>query len=206
VKRDPQLWAALLFVVGSSCFLIGPLPFFLDLVGARMDAITFFAGSLFFTAAATLQWVTARRARSSRADLWSAGLQLAGTIFFNVSTFRALTTTWDSPDYDKLVWRPDLFGSACFLASGYLAYVAVVGGLRGHPRRKPGGTMAAVNLFGCVAFGVSALAAYVLPGTSTATHAALANAGTAIGALAFLVGAVILFQSAAKADDALGAR
>ena len=40
------------FAVGSACFLVAPFPGFVDLVGAEADAIVFFVGSLFFTAAA----------------------------------------------------------------------------------------------------------------------------------------------------------
>ncbi len=43
----------------------GPFPGFVHVVGAEADAAVFFAGSLFFTAAAALQF------------------QLAGTLFFN---------------------------------------------------------------------------------------------------------------------------
>ena len=52
---------------------------------------------------------------------WSSGVRLLGTLFFNATTFRALQTGLDSPSYDRLVWRPDFFGSICFLISGYLA-------------------------------------------------------------------------------------
>ena len=194
-----QRLTAVLFVIGSTCFLVGPMPSFVDLVGARADAVVFFVGSLFFTAAAALQWAGTRGSEISAAARWSSLVQLAGTLFFNVSTFHALSTGWGSGDYDSVVWRPDVFGSVCFLVSGCLAYVDVFGALFTRPTRRPDGVMTAVNLFGCVAFGVSALAAYVVPGTATAVDAALSNTGTAVGALAFLVGAVLLFRSAEEA-------
>ena len=67
-------WTAVLFVVGSCCFLVGPLPVFLDLVGAQVDALVFFVGSLLFTAAATLQWLETRRHRrvEQRGCSWPA--------------------------------------------------------------------------------------------------------------------------------------
>jgi hypothetical protein len=52
--------------------------------------------------------------------------------------------------------------------------------------------IAAVNLLGCIAFGVSAVAAYVIPSTGSALDLARANATTAFGALCFLVGALLL--------------
>jgi hypothetical protein len=46
---------ALSFAVGSACFVIGPFPGYADLVGEKADAITFFAGSIFFTLGGALQ-------------------------------------------------------------------------------------------------------------------------------------------------------
>ena len=59
-----------------------------------------------------------------RSALWAAGVQSAGTLFFNVTTFAAMHTLLSDPEYDRLVWRPDALGSICFLVSGVIAYVA----------------------------------------------------------------------------------
>jgi hypothetical protein len=59
------------------------------------------------------------------------------------------------------------------------------------------GAIATVNLFGCVAFGVSAVGARVIPGTGAEADIAVANTGTAVGALAFLVGALLLLAEGA---------
>ena len=59
--------------------------------------------------------------------------------------------------------------------------------------------MATINLAGCVAFGVSAAAAYVVPSTAEELDAALANTTTSLGALAFLVGALLLMRENAAA-------
>jgi hypothetical protein len=192
--RHRSWWTAVLFAAGSVCFLIAPLPAFLEQVGAHTVGVVFFAGSLLFTAAAGLQWLGTGPVR---VDRWSSGIQLAGTVFFNVTTFRALTTAVDQPSYDQVVWRPDAFGSVCFLVSGYLAYVAVAGGPLSRAPRTRDGAVASVNLFGCVAFGLSALAGYVLPGTGGELDASTANAATSLGALGFLVGAVLLLPQGA---------
>jgi hypothetical protein len=55
-------------------------------------------------------------------------IQSAGTLFFNVTTYQALHTALSNSEYNKLVWRPDAFGSICFLVSGVIAY-------RASPRR-----------------------------------------------------------------------
>ncbi len=198
-------WTAGLFGVGSVCFLLGPLPFFLQLVGAHVDALVFFVGSLFFTAAAALQMRTSVRTRAAHSatdsrspgrsrslDLWGSGVQLAGTLFFNVTTYRSLDTPLTSVDYNQVVWRPDAFGSVCFLVSGCLAYALTSGRLLSAPPHSLDGAMASTNLLGCVAFGVSALGAFVVPQTATTVDAAVANGGTAVGALAFLIGAALL--------------
>jgi len=57
---------AALFMVGSFCFALGSVPLYVDLVGASADGVTFFVGSLFFTAAALLQLLIS--AGVSRAD------------------------------------------------------------------------------------------------------------------------------------------
>ena len=54
-----------------------------------------------------------------------------------------------------------------------------------------GWEIAALNLVGSIFFGLSAIAAYVVPSTGELLNAALANAGTFLGALGFLVGAAL---------------
>ena len=48
------------------------------------------------------------------------------------------------------------------------------------------------NLVGSVAFGVSAVAGFIIPSTGELAHAELSNLGTFVGALCFLAGAVLL--------------
>jgi hypothetical protein len=182
-------WTGVLFALGSTCFLVGPFPGFVELVGSAADGVVFFVGSVFFTSAALIQALHA----GTRADRWSSLVQLAGTIFFNVSTYQALRTGVESNVYDRLVWRPDALGSICFLVSGVIAYAAV--------RRPRGGLpwwIAAVNLVGCVAFAISAVAGYVAPSTGSALDLAAANAFTAFGALCFLVGSILLLPATAR--------
>src|SRR3954468_14780947 len=75
--RRRSWWIAVLFIIGSTCFAIGPFPGFVQLVGASADAAVFFAGSLFFTAAAALQCVDTLKTGGSRLDRWAAGVQFA---------------------------------------------------------------------------------------------------------------------------------
>ena len=211
-------WIGILFAIGSMCFFVGPFPGFVELVGSGPDALVFFIGSIFFTSAAALQWLETINAdpgpqmrhprfrlltfEPHRIDWWSSGVQLVGTILFNVNTFHALQTGLDADSYDRLVWTPDAIGSACFLVSGYLAYVEVCGGVLWTKRRDLERKIAAVNLLGCVAFGISALAAFWVPSQGTVLDLAAANAFTAFGGLCFLLGAVLLLPESAPVEAA----
>jgi hypothetical protein len=211
--RRASWWIGVLFAVGSACFLVGPFPGFVELVGSAVDGAVFFVGSIFFTSAATLQCLEVfngdrqpggggrRRFRwlafePHRIDWWSAVVQFVGTVLFNVDTFRALQTGIDDTHYNRLVWTPDALGSICFLVSGYLAYVEVCGSplCRRHSLEW---CIAAVNLLGCVAFGISAVAGFVVPSTGSVVDLAWANGFTAFGGLCFLIGAVLLLPEAA---------
>jgi hypothetical protein len=208
-------WIAVLFAAGSICFLVAPIPAFLRLVGSGADGAVFFVGSLLFTSAAALQWLETINANwgpdqparqrlkvltfePRRIDWWSCGFQLIGTLYFNATTFRALQTGLDSPSYDRLVWRPDALGSICFLISGYLAYVEVTGHLLGRPRRTLESVIATVNLLGCVAFGVSAVASHVVPTTGEERNLAVVNIFTSLGALCFLIGSLLMLPEGAS--------
>jgi hypothetical protein len=199
--RGRAWWIGVLFAVGSLCFLVAPFPRFLDAVGSTVDGLVFFVGSLFFTSAATLQLVDSVEEGSNRLDLWSSLTQLVGTLLFNINTFRALSAQIGETSYDRLVWRPDALGSALFLASGALAYVAVCGRLLRLPPRTRPGAVAAVNLLGCIAFGIAAVSAYLVPASGQVVSATAANIGTVVGALCFLVGALLLLPVSAPATQ-----
>jgi hypothetical protein len=191
-----ERWMDACFAAGSTCFLVGPAPGYVSLVGEVAEAVTFFVGSILFTAGGALQSSLAfpgRRADAGGRAAWrTAVVQSAGTLFFNVTTFRALLTSIESPEYDRLVWRPDALGSICFLISGAIAYLA-------SPRRgwRParGSWQPAVNLLGCIFFGISAVAGYVVPSKGTMLDLAAANWNTCLGALCFLICAVATLRT-----------
>ncbi len=185
---------ALCFALGATCFLVGPFPGYVQLVGTTADGITFFVGSILFTSGGALQsaiaWPDRAAGGAGRAAWWSAVIQSAGTLCFNVSTFLALQTATSNTHYDRLVWRPDAFGSVCFLVSGAIAYAA-------SPRRgwRParggeGWWQPAINMLGCIFFGISAIAGYVVPSTGSVLDLAAANWNTSLGAACFLACAV----------------
>jgi hypothetical protein len=113
-------------------------------------------------------------------------IQSAGTVAFNVTTYRALHTALSSPEYDRLVWRPDAVGSVCFLVSGAIAYRASARHGWLPAREGAGWWEPAVNLLGCIFFGISAVAGYVVPSSGSIVDLAASNWNTALGAACFL--------------------
>jgi hypothetical protein len=185
--RSPRRIGAL-FALGSVCFIVGPFPGYIQLVGSGADGVTFFVGSLFFTIASALQ--LAATPREQRADWWAGLIQLAGTVLFNISTFDAMNEALDTAAENRLVWAPDAFESICFLVASALAY-----GVRRHDRPSTEWRIAALNLAGSVAFGISAVAAFIVPSTGSELDLAAANWTTALGAACFLAGALLLRRS-----------
>ena len=173
-----QCW---LFAVGSALFAAATAPRFAVEAGAGATNLLCFVGSWFFTTAAWMQ------ERLSDRDSWlewhSAVSQFAGTVLFNISTGFALALH-QVPARRHLVWTPEVAGSLAFLASGALAIAALDGASSGRERR-----LAWLNMAGCVAFGVSAGAAFVRRSGVTEDQW-LANIGTFVGALCFLAAAV----------------
>jgi hypothetical protein len=185
-----ERWMAIFFVAGSTCFVLGPFPGYANLVGDAADAVTFFVGSVLFTAGGALQAVIAFPERNSphsgRAQFWAAAVQLAGTVFFNLTTYRALHTALSSSEYDSLVWRPDALGSVCFLVSGLIAYRASARRGWRPVREGQGWWEPSVNLLGCILFGIAAVAGYVVPATGSVVAQAASNWNTVLGAVCFL--------------------
>ncbi len=203
-------WVGVLFAIGASLFALSAAPGYAHAVGGEADALTFFIGSIFFTTASLMQYlqtVNVPRAgqdgRASRrlhiltweprrVDWWSCVVQFVGTVFFNVSTFNAMRANMSVPQIDHLVWRPDAYGSICFLVASELAWMEFS---RGAWSWEPGSIswwIAGLNLLGSIGFGVSAVAAYVAPTTGNAVNVALVNLGTFVGALCFLAGGMLL--------------
>ncbi len=190
---------ALSVALGSACFLVAPVGVYARLVGSGADAATFFAGSIPFTIGGAIQtWMAFVDRRAARAgwSLWrSAGVQSAGTVFFNMTTVSALSVGVAAAGYDRLVWRPDAYGSACFLASGLIAYAA-------SPRRgvrpvtgSSGWWEPAVNLLGCVLFGISAVAAFSPHGSDALIGPTVDAWTTSLGAACFAACAVATLVS-----------
>jgi hypothetical protein len=128
--------------------------------------------------------------RSSRPEWSSAAVQFAGTLLFNISTGASVWAHAVMAER-RFVWAPDATGSIAFLLSGVLGMVAVTAAAGLIELRSRDWLAGAINLIGCVAFAVSALAAFVRK-TGVTADEWLANFGTFIGALCFLVAALVV--------------
>jgi hypothetical protein len=215
--RPARLNAAIagLFVVGSSCFVLGSVPAYLNAVGGVVDGVTYFVGSLFFTSASFLQLVQAQSPATTKVTaasqdtpaqirLWNwlphdrgwlaAITQFPGTIFFNISTFVALAHNLTVSQQDRHVWRPDFYGSTLFLAASVFGILAVGRFLSFAPRSYPW-CIAWLNMIGSILFMASALAAYILPSTGDPVNLWISVAGTLLGAGCFLIGAAFLIPA-----------
>jgi hypothetical protein len=205
---------AVLFIVGSSCFVLGSVPAYADAVGALADAVTYFVGSIFFTAASFLQLLQAQtpamtggegqRTTSARLVMWrrrphdrnwlAAITQLGGTVLFNVSTLAALARNASVQQQDRHVWRPDLFGSTLFIIASVFGILALRGAGEGGRRPLPR-WIAWLNMIGSLLFMAAALAGYVLPSSGEVLNIRVDLAGTLLGAVCFLIGAALLFPA-----------
>ena len=211
-------WIGVLFMIGSACFAAGSTPGYVDLVGATAVGWTFFVGSVFFTSAALLQYLKAVNvvrsvnadrqvgrlrvvsSEPTRIDWWASLVQLGGTVFFNLSTFHALETTLSPAQENELIWRPDALGSVCFLVASALAWAEAGHAWFSWRPRKVSWWIAALNLLGSIAFGFSAVASRIVPDSGEPRNVTIVNIGTFVGAVCFLVGALLLLVERAEPD------
>jgi hypothetical protein len=220
---------AVLFAVGSACFVLGSVPAYANAVGGTTDSVTFFVGSIWFTLASLLQLLQAQTPSMTVDDTatehtrsrltWGAWLphdrgwlaavtQFPGTLFFNVSTLAALTHNATVQEQNQHVWRPDIYGSTLFLVASAFALAALRGVPRGRLRLPHGGlrpwvwAIGWVNMLGSVLFMASAIGSFVLPSTGDLVDQPLAVGGTLLGAACFLLGAVLMFPARRNAVTA----
>jgi hypothetical protein len=192
-------WMGVLFAIGSACFTVAALASQWASAPRPGIGVTFFVGSIFFTSAAALQFHDALN--GTRIDRLAAGIQLVGTIFFNVNTFAAMDDGLTTKQELLRVWTPDVIGSICFLVSSELSYAEVCGAWISFQNRTRAWWIAAVNMLGSIFFGVSAVTSLIVPSTNEPVSAHIANATTALGGACFFIGAILLIAETA-ADDA----
>ena len=127
---------------------------------------------------------------------WLAcAVQFAGTLWFNWSTGNAVRLNLGAEVADQRVWRPDALGSVAFLVASGLAWMdAATPWPTGSRSRATGGSARPT----CSARSPSASRrspAYVVPATGDVWNAELSNLGTLVGAICFLIGAILLLPT-----------
>jgi hypothetical protein len=210
---------AVLFVVGSACFTVGGIASQWAIPRSWIG-VTFFVGSLFFTSAAYLQFSEAVNAERGlgpgrvsvgwrpaswdprRIDWLATVVQLIGTLLFNISTFTALNHNLTTHQTNARVWAPDAFGSIAFLIASELAFAEVCHRWICWRNRTLAWKVVALNLLGSIAFGASAIASLLEPSSGQPVSARIANAGTSVGGICFLIGALLLMPEAVNEETA----
>ena len=208
-------WMSVLFAVGSTCFLVAALAAQWASTPREGIGVTFFVGSIFFTSAAYLQYSEAVNVKRTpepgagrekwkpaswephRIDWVASSVQLAGTVFFNISTFAAMKHGFTTHQTNVRVWGPDVLGSICFLIASELAYAEVCHRWVCLRNRTLSWWIVALNMSGSIAFGIAAVASLVEPSSGLPLSARISNGGTALGGLCFLIGALALMPEAA---------
>jgi hypothetical protein len=214
---------SVLFALGSSCFTVAAVAAQWASSSRPAIGVTFFVGSLLFTSAAYLQYSEAvnverslepgaRRSRwrpaswePQRIDWLAASVQLIGTVFFNLSTFAAMKQGLDTHQVNTRVWGPDALGSVCFLISSELAYAEVCHRWVCLKLRSLSWRIVSLNLLGSIAFGAAAIASLLEPSSGEPISARIANAGTALGGMCFLLAALALMPEAAGEERVVSA-
>jgi len=224
--RQLNWWIGVIFALGATLFLVGSVLFLTPALArdwsldtSSINAI-FFAGSIPFTIAAYLQLFQAANADDFTAEGgtptgetvffgwqpmnigWlSCALLFAGTLLFNLNTFDAMLPNLNWLQEDLVIWAPNFLGSVLFLASGHLAFAEAGNSfLSWHPDGISW-WVTFVNLFGCLAFMISAFFGFVPPSPFAFDAASISVLFTAIGAVGFLAGSLLMLpETAASAD------
>ncbi len=179
-------------MVGSFLFAVGSFPLYAQVVDPGTVGITFVLGSAFFTAAAVGQLLDAAPTRrDDRLPLWSARVQLVGTVLFNLNTVDAMFASLDQRQTNRLVWAPDVFGSAAFLIASHLAWLVVCHGVV-RARDDVDWWVAVAELRRLDLLHAVGHRVVHAQDDGHALNTTIVNTGTFLGAVCFFVGAYLL--------------
>lgn len=218
-------WIGAVFAIGAALFASGALLSLLPQLAVRFsmtpDQVSriFFAGSIPFTIAAWLQLMQSANAGSlstageagarrhklfgwypSDAGWLSCALQFAGTLLFNINTFNAMAPDLDWRQQDLYIWVPNILGSILFLLSGYLAFAETCHRHWAWMPHLLSWRITFVNLLGCIFFMMSALFGFVISHPAGFDAQGLSVLFTLLGAVGFLIGAILMLPEAASRE------
>ena len=111
-------------------------------------------------------------------------------IFFQISATGDLLRFLSPTHQDRILWVPDLTGSICFVVASAMFF-----SLRYPIQHRKGNpisdrTLALLNIWGSLFFVASAIGIYAPALTGESLYPKLANIGTFIGAILFLISSV----------------
>lgn len=213
------------FAIGAFLFGLASIMMFCAITWPQLSNLTnliFFAGSIPFTLAASLQHVQSANMREPHknqqsderqvrfaligwhprsAGWWSTLSQWIGTLAFNIDTFNSIAAP-QSPMLTTLeIWAPNFSGSVFFLISGYLAFIEVGNNYWSWQPKNLSWQTVFINLLGCIAFMISA----VMPVTPSPGHDGwvweYSNSYTLLGAIFFFIGALLLVKESRDASS-----
>lgn len=200
--RDSGWWVATTFIVGSILFMVGALlPLWPDLPDEVVEFV-YFIGSGLYLVGAGIQVLDGRRQRLSEEygpalvksfanrNSLAASIQGFGALLFQTSMTSALLSNLTVEEENAAIWAPDLIGALCFVTASVLFY-----SLR-HPIQhrtddpRDARFLAMLNILGSCLFVASAIGAFIVPASGSELDPAIANIGTLVGALFFLVSSI----------------
>ena len=194
---------SLVFVFGAICFTCAASLSFLQVVGEGQGSGVVgsdVAGSGVVGSGVVGSGSAVRRWwQPESSDWWADGIQLIGTLAFNVTTVMAMAVGWSARQENVRVWAPDMIGSVCFLLSSFVALSAAAAAGRQLRAADTGWWIAVLNLCGSAAFGLAAIAALVIPASGGLAAPRMDNLGTSIGGFFFLVASLLLVTEAKEA-------
>lgn len=197
--RDSGWWVAFPFTIGSILFMAGAVMPAMQVIPDAVATVTFFVGSSLYLIGASAQVldevITSRRARSApnvsarslaRWSLVGGVVQAVGAVLFQTNLTAAFARDLSIAQQERLLWVPDLLGSVLFLVASAI-FFRLHRPIQGRKEDGDQRHLALLNIIGSAFFIVSAVGAYVSPLTGEEIYPMIANLGTLIGALFFLI-------------------
>ncbi len=207
-------WVAVLFMIGSACFVSGSamVLYFEEFFSSLVINLTFFIGSIFFTTAAYGQLLEVINAdisnktylsREESPWLWWAWRpknlgyiasisQFIGTLLFNFNTFDAFYVGLSVLQEDVLIWVPNMLGSILFLTASFFAWLEVYHDKQIKAFFSVTWWIIWINILGSIFFQLSAILSYVYLDSGKLVDGTRSLEYTLYGAVCFFVGAYLL--------------
>ena len=200
--RDPGWWIAITFILGSVLFCVGAiLPFTRGLSTAATNVV-YFVGSSLYLVGALIQFIRGRRMKINHRDDASAmrhlanknsraaGIQAIGALLFQTSMTGAFIRSLSIAEQERIIWVPDLFGALCFLVASSMFFTLRYPIQHRQDNGRSARELAMMNIVGSAFFVISAFGAYIVPLTDQAIYPRIANLGTFVGAVFFLLSSI----------------